>query len=67
MVICVLDKLAVERDKTAGRVEAISIAPDNTVGADVDINVGALVGINVGAEEGISVGDKVEDEDIDHY
>ena len=38
-----LDILTVERDNTAGRVEAILITPDNTVGAGVGVNVGAVV------------------------
>ena len=54
-----LDKLAVERDVTTGRVGKI-VAEDNTVDADVGIDVGADVGINVGADVGINVGADVD-------
>ena len=50
-----LDKLAVERDLTTGRLETI-VAEGDAVGADVGINVGDDVGINVGADVGINVG-----------
>ena len=49
-----LDKLAVERYETIGRVDAI-----NTVGDTVGINVGADVGTNVGADVGADVGTNV--------
>ena len=58
-----LDKLAMERDETAGRVEAM-MAVGSTVGAlvgtDAGINVVADVGTDVGALVGINVGAVIE-------
>ena len=58
--------LAVERDKTAGRLENVGADVGIIVGALVGVNVGADVGINVGADVGINVGADVE-EDTDHF
>ena len=67
-----LDKVAVEREVTTGRLER-AVAVGNTVEADVGINVGADVGANVsgaranvGADVGANVGADIE-EDSDHY
>ena len=45
-----LDRMALEKEKTAGRLETIIMAEGDIVSPDLRFNVGADVGINVGAD-----------------
>ena len=45
-----LDRMALEKEKTAGRLETIVMAEGDIVSPDLRFNVGADVGINVGAD-----------------
>ena len=48
--ICVFDRMALEKEKTSGRLETIIMAEGDIVSPDLRFNVGAEVGINVGAD-----------------
>ena len=45
-----LDRMALEKEKTSGRLETIIMAEGDIVSPDLRFNVGADVGINVGAD-----------------